>query len=298
MTTRLLGCFFALLASTPFGLFAGCNGATVIDSSAGALRAAGSACAFDSQCESRMCNAPADGGCGVCVDVRALGEPCDGPHEGCSRSATCTAGVCKSNKKTLGEPCMLGVKGDPRECDDELYCAPHDPPNGDGGMGTCAPRGVLGGACDVIVGCAFGADCERGLCVVARVGQEGDSCDQRRCAEGLFCAEGGTCRAATLPIGADCGAVIGQDTCALGGACELTGGPPQNGLYPMACVAGRKEGELCASSHCEEGLFCAAPEGKGDYVCKRRLPAGQPCHGDECAAGLECRAGVCAEACR
>src|SRR5262245_41867544 len=105
MTTRRLAAFFALLVSTPFGLFTGCGGAPVDDLGANALRATGSACAFWWQCASRSCNAPVVGGCGVCVDIRALGEACGGPLEGCSSSATCTAGICKSSKKVLGEPC-------------------------------------------------------------------------------------------------------------------------------------------------------------------------------------------------
>lgn len=295
MTTLRFGYLFTLVASASFCLVAGCDAPAAMPdaTSTNVLRPTGSACAFDWQCATRRCNAPVDG-CGVCVDIRPLGERCDGPLQGCSLSATCTGGVCISSKKTLGQPCVLGAKGDLMECDDELYCATDGSPSG----GACAPRGVLGGACDTIVGCAHGADCENGVCVVARMGLEGDSCDERWCADGLFCGQE-ICRPATLPIGADCGGDhIGKDSCAPGSACELTGGPPQNGLYPMACVAWRKEGEPCATSTCREDLFCRAPPGTSDYVCVRRQLAGQTCtYSNECAEGLECRAGACATAC-
>src|SRR5689334_13147180 len=71
----------------------------------------GSACAFGSQCESLRCSADVEsGGCGVCLDVRKLGERCDGPLQGCSASAVCQDGVCQSTKKLVGESCQIGPK--------------------------------------------------------------------------------------------------------------------------------------------------------------------------------------------
>ena len=200
--------------------------------------------------------------------------------------------------KTLGEPCSIGAgKGPPPECDDELYCAAIGPLRN---VMTCAPRGVLGGGCERGLGCALGAQCQDGECVVASVGTEGESCDGRACVAGLFCGEG-VCRTATLPIGANCG---GPDRnlndCAPGGSCQLTGGPMLFGLYPVACFALAKEGELCAGKQCAEELFCGEAERTKELRCQRQRlrPVGQTCGGgDVCAAGLECRAGVCTEPC-
>jgi hypothetical protein len=295
MTSRIFASLFVVLASTSFGLFTGCG------SGGEPLRATGSSCARDSQCTSQSCTGHADSACGVCVDVRGLGKPCGGPLERCSDSATCTAGVCKSSMKTLDEPCSLGTgigkSLPPQECDDELYCAADRPVRG---LATCAPRGVLGGACERGIGCALGAQCQDGECVVANVGTEGDSCDGRACAAGLFCGAG-ICRTATLPIGANCG---GPDRdlndCAPGGSCQHTGGPLIGNFYPVACFAMAKEGEPCAYNPCGEGLFCGEAERTHERMCQRQRlrPVGQTCGGgDVCAAGLECRAGVCAEAC-
>lgn len=289
----------AFSVSLLLALFTGCGGLGGVP-----LRAAGSACGHNSQCSSQSCNAPAEGGCGVCVDIHGLGQPCGGPLERCSGSATCTGGVCTSTKKTLGEACSIGTGkgGGPPECDDELYCAlnPLLRTSRLQGMGNCAARGVLGGACDSLVGCALGARCVDGECVVASLGTEGDSCDGRQCVAGLFCGAG-ICRTATLPIGANCG---GPDrdlnNCAPGGTCTFTGGPMLNGLYPVACFPIPQEGEPCPSGQCGEGLFCPGQFGSNLPVCGRLRTrvAGQDCgFRDVCNAGLECRSGVCVEPC-
>lgn len=299
MTSRLFASLFAVLASTSFGLFTGCGGLGGVP-----LRAAGSSCANGSQCSSQSCSAPAESGCGVCIDIHGLGQPCGGPLERCSGSATCAGGVCTSTKKTLGEACSIGTGkgGGPPECDDELYCAlnPFLLRSRLQGTGNCAARGVLGGACGRGGSCALGAQCSEGECVVATLGTEGDSCDGRQCVAGLFCGAG-VCRRATLPVGANCG---GPDRdlndCAPGGYCDLTGGPMLNGLYPVACFPLAKEGEPCGDNSCTAGLFCGDAERTNARVCERlRLrPVGQTCgHGDLCIGGLECRAGVCVEAC-
>lgn len=294
MTARMLGSLFVLMGATAVGLFTGCGGLGGVP-----LRAAGSACGYDSQCSSQSCSAPADGGCGVCVDVRGLGQACGGPLERCSGSASCAGGVCKSSKKTLGEACTIGAKGESFECDDELHCAPDSLITS---QGTCVARGVLGGACDGLVNCALGAQCSGGECVVASLGAEGDSCDGRQCVAGLFCGEG-ICRRATLPIGADCGGPDrGLNRCAPGGSCELTGGPipPGGYYYPVACFPVPQEGEPCPSGQCGEGLFCPGQFGSNVPVCGRLRTrvAGQDCgFRDVCNAGLECRSGVCVEPC-
>src|SRR5262245_41713149 len=102
-------CFWS---ATSLGALAGCTlshpEVTLLFASPD-LRQAGVACAFDSQCASHQCSADVEnGGCGVCLDVQQLGQPCDGPLQGCSTSAVCEDGVCQSTKKVAGEPCALG----------------------------------------------------------------------------------------------------------------------------------------------------------------------------------------------
>jgi hypothetical protein len=100
-----------------------------------------------------------------------------------------------STRKTLGQTCHLGGKGDSGECDDELFCL-----GPSGGDGTCVARSTLGGACSQpFRGCAGNADCERGVCVTPRLGALGDTCDQRRCGEGLVCGNEYTCQPGAQP---------------------------------------------------------------------------------------------------
>jgi hypothetical protein len=265
------------------------------------LRVVGAACAYGVQCASGACSADTTAGsCGTCLEVRALGERCDAPGTTCRASAACVHGVCVSTKKTAGQSCNVGPKGESFDCDDELYCAHAGPLGPEGLEGTCTPRGVLGGKCDLLLGgCVGAAQCERSVCVAARVGLLGDTCDVRACATGLFCRSDGTCQRATLVAGDDCGRDIGGESCVPGTQCELTGAPPQEAPYPMACLPGKGEGELCASSHCAEGLFCDEAPGTTDFRCKKLGTSGDACTGfGECAASLECRAGVCRPACR
>ena len=265
------------------------------------LRGVGSACAFGPQCASGACSANTDAGsCGTCLDVRALGERCGAAGTTCRASATCQSGICVSTKKTAGQSCTLGGKGESLDCDDELFCAHTGPLGPEGLEGTCTPRGALGGRCDVAPGgCVGTAQCERGMCVAARIGQLDDTCDDRACATGLFCRQDRTCQNTTLIAGADCGRAIGFESCVPGTQCELTGAAPQEAPYPMACLPGRGEGELCASNHCGVGLSCSEAPGTTEFRCKKQGTDGQPCIGaDECAASLECRAGTCRPACR
>ncbi|HSO40466.1 MAG TPA: hypothetical protein VLT33_48400, partial [Labilithrix sp.] len=85
------------------------------------IRPVGAPCAFANQCASGACSADVPGGgCGVCLDVRGLGERCDRPLLTCSRSAVCSDGICRSTKATAGQPCTIGPKRESSDCDDEL----------------------------------------------------------------------------------------------------------------------------------------------------------------------------------
>src|SRR5689334_7867120 len=97
MSTRIrLGSVF--LGSIIFSVVvAAC--ATEVISSSPERRMAGAACAFDKQCVSGRCSADIpSGGCGVCLDVRKLGESCGGPDQSCNKSAVCEKGVCQSRR--------------------------------------------------------------------------------------------------------------------------------------------------------------------------------------------------------
>jgi hypothetical protein len=267
----------------------------------GALRAVGQACAFAWQCASGSCSADvASGGCGVCRDVRRLGQRCDEPLATCSATATCSSSrgaTCVSTKKVLDQPCALGGLGDSQDCDDDLYCE-----GTPGGTGTCKAKPAQGEACSLdqpFAVCVGGGNCERGTCAARRLGAAGDSCDQRTCDEGLACEHGACQRPTAIATGAPCGVSPGL-TCEVGARCELTGGPADaSGHSPMACLPGRTEGQECASNHCAEGLFCDPPAPGAPSRCQRLRSEGEACRlDDSCAASLECRQGRCQVACR
>lgn len=271
-----------------------------------APRKTGDACAFDKQCASERCSADEYvGGCGVCLEVRMLGESCGGPVQSCNKSADCVNGVCQSKRKVLGESCSVGGKGgDP--CDDEFYC---DHPLGY--QGTCVAPVTVGGACELSSSiCVKGAYCdESGVCAVPPA----DSCALRPCSAGSFCDDHKTCRPATLKAGESCGSVDGKTVnngCAPGTACgnaaspSTGGGPPQN---VDTCLPLPEEGEICVRNKCAAGLFCAQQTTNSIGLVPPRCEAlreegddcfsvNSPWHID-CGAGLECRNYVCERAC-
>jgi hypothetical protein len=269
------------------------------------FRAKGMACAHNGQCASGRCSADGTdepGLCGTCLEVRRLGEACDQTKlEVCSNSASCVAGSCVTKRKSVGDACMVGPKGESSDCDDELYCGKNDTDAGPyDGAGTCKLRGVLGDACTSYPqGCFGNAPCEHGVCVAPGFAKLGEQCGARSCATGLFCEEGsGTCRPATLPLGADCGSLLGIAGCVAGTTCELTG-QGNSAPYPMTCNAGHAEGESCSTGSCQTGLVCKQRNQTGDWLCASPVPAGTACSLDEeCTSGLECRNGVCATACK
>lgn len=277
---------FTLFAVTSlYGVVSACGGnaapARASSASAtapGLVRAVGVVCAFAKQCASGACSADLDaGGCGVCLEVRPLGQRCDGMLLTCGTSAVCRDGVCSSTKNTVGQPCMLGGKGDSSDCDDELYCV-----GPAGQTGTCQPNGIIGGACSRSIQgrCAFNADCERGVCVAPRVALLGDSCEERQCEKDLRCQSGAgglTCeRPTVLPEGAPCGGeALEKSQCVAGTSCELTT-PGAGGA--QACVADLRGEEECSRGKCAEDLFCADLGLAPGFRCQRRRTEGESCH--------------------
>lgn len=291
-----LGIFTIAVASVP----AAC--APTIAIASNSFRAVAAACAFDWQCAGGECSADeAGGGCGVCLDRVLVGDRCDKPLTTCSSTAVCTDGVCQSTKGTTGAPCEMGAKGGSDDCDVDFYCAGEL-----GGTGVCKAKPDFGEACGTILfaNCARGGDCERGICVRPREASLGESCDSRPCMQGLACHsydEGHTCEEPNVvEMNDSCAPHIGNLDCEKGTACELTGGPMgADGYYPMACLAGKTEGQECASSHCAEGLVCSELSGENQFTCHRPGLTGAPCNrSDECSTGLECRIGVCVAECK
>jgi len=273
------------------------------------VRHRGEACAFGEQCASGGCSVDVEGACGQCVEIQKLGEPCGGLFQ-CSGSADCKAGVCVSNKKTLGQACALEAKGgDAGECDDQLYCKgkPGD------AQGKCEAAVPLGGACVYGYGevpCTWGGVCDGGLCVRSLIRESGESCGVQFCRDGLFCDPGTLrCEPGALPKGAPCGVVQGsivEGECVEGTTCgnlEWPNGGGGEGAL-TTCVALPEAGEPCVSGRCAPGLFCDPNyDSEKPPLCEpQRNTVGQACTNDfgltECAPGLECRGGVCQSACR
>lgn len=277
-------------------------------------RPAGEGCAFGPQCATGVCSADASAGtCGRCLEVSDLGEPCDGVSRGCRPSARCEAGVCTSLRKTAGEACALGPKGDDRdECDFEFHC------DGEPGSshGVCAPRLHLGAACEIPYGaspCLPGDVCDEGVCIANLPAGAGDWCFHRSCQEGLECqtssGSGYACGPGLLPPGVPCGLVDGSfvdGACAPGTVCGNLDWPSGGGGpgTTSTCVPLPLEGAPCVRDRCTAGLSChVLLETPGEpHRCERARELGEACSrnfyaGVDCAAGLECRQGVCALAC-
>ncbi|APR77806.1 Thiamin-phosphate pyrophosphorylase [Minicystis rosea] len=287
---------------------AGCASSTVTVEPHSTGRALGEACAFDDQCDSLRCSGDATvGTCGACVAIQPLGEPCTGPLQGCSRSAICADGVCRSLRKVLGEACALGPKGeDTSDCDDELYCARID---GSSMAGTCTARTPEGSACESYLGtCAQGTSC--GVASHrCEVPAPGTCVDGWSCPAGFHCDASETCQPGTLQEGDLCGIVDGSlvdDECAAGLVCGSLAFPDGGGGpgTVTTCLKVPNEGEPCISGACGAGLFCRhlAYDNVTLPRCERGRSEGEACRNDNlyriaCAEGLECRGDTCQIAC-
>ena len=260
-------------------------------------REVGAACAFRSQCASQVCTASGfPETCGVCRSAAALGAPCDPSRGvGCSRSARCTGGVCRSEKGERGAPCVSL-----ENCDDDLYCGIR---TGERAL-ACTDRLEIGAPCAQDERCRQGASCERGRCVLEVPGMRdnaGAGCLYGRCGRGLFCFDG-ICYQATLEKGAACGPtpLPRGAGCGPGTACNSLGSAG-------TCVDERNEGEPCLDNRCAPGLYCAPDTtvGNAPTVCRRRKGLGGACAISSldsfetgCEPPLECRDGKCLAPCR
>jgi hypothetical protein len=264
-----------LLLPGALGVVAGCTGSVYAPFAALANpggRPAGAACAVDSACASDRCSAEVVAGtCGECLTIMALGEDCAGPHQGCSHSAVCKDGVCTSLRKTEGEPCSLGGKGDDQgDCDLELYCG-HENELFD--PGSCLRRTPLGESC---------GDGAKGRCVVGAWCRDGACAGPTPCNGTYFygeCFPGVVCGQFEYPTG------VGADG------------------TPSTCLPLPGKGEPCLHEACGEGLFCLrSGENESHPYCDSTRGEGEACSNDfyleiGCATGLECRAYTCQIAC-
>lgn len=293
---RPLAALLVLPAPLGFlGLVPGCSsGVTSPFAAAGnpAGEALGAPCAFDDQCVTGRCSAdPALGTCGACVTMEPLGQPCTGPHQGCSVSAVCKNGVCTSVRKVEGETCALYAKGGDRgECDVELFCERVD---GQLDEGICTRRVPLGGSCgEGGVVCVLGAACEKGACAIPTP----NACWYKYgCDYGYTCGDDQRCHRGTLTEGEACGLVDGHfvdNECGPGLVCRV-----------RTCVPALGVGEQCMYWQCAEGLFChVSLESDALSFCEVPRAEGEPCSNYNvapipCAKGLECRGEVCRAPC-
>jgi hypothetical protein len=245
------------------------------------------------------------------LERRFLGESCGEGGLSCSASAVCREGACVSLKKTLGQNCSTGPKGgDQGDCDDELFCKEDEASPTI--HNVCAVRARLGQACDNRYNgtpCLAGSICEGSVCALPSIGLEGESCDARRCAEGLYCDR--VCRVRALPVGARCGIVNGEflpGECVAGSVCGNRDWPNGGGGNDVAytCRAFPGVGEPCIHDECAAGLFCQSSTlelNGGLPTCVREHGVGEACTSSksyrpvQCGAGLECRGDVCRARC-
>lgn len=258
-----------------------------------ASRAVGAPCAFDTQCATGRCSAEvAAGACGECVTMEHLGQACDGPHQGCSISAACLDGRCRSLRRSEGERCALGPKGDDLgECDVDLSCEYVRKPS----FGLCLPRTRVGESCtNTPFACVNGASCDQatGLCALP------NCLSDYACGANAVCGSDALCHPGTLADGAIC-PIDGSDACAPGLFCARV--PPDGAMFKCAALPGK--GESCDSDECAAGLFCFRPHEGGPGSCDSPRGLGEKCSTDyyalnACAAPLECRHETCEAACQ
>jgi hypothetical protein len=238
--------------------------------------ATGAACDVGDQCQSGTCTSYDQ--CGVCADVRALGESC-GATALCA-TGICDSGVCVVPGSPEGSACQApkGASG----CLPSLYC-----PNG-----TCVPRLHVGDACPdgalSFEACPVGSVCHASVCQSIATMQEGQACDgvTAVCSgEGIFCLDG-VCRQPVAGVGL--GGSCGLDVCVPGLMCSYA-----------SCAVPAQEGEPCLGAvACAANLLCLS-DPQGGSRCGAPRGEGEACGGlDECGPELFCDLSGTASSCR
>ncbi len=292
-----------------FVLFApGCSGmldeSTLADSTSAETspRSDGSACSSDSQCSSRRCSVDgySEEACGTCLVALHVGEPCGAAGTTCSRTATCTGGVCTTTRGWIGAACTRMAKGGSDDCDEELYCDSTGRDPGGEDAGTCKRLARAGERCPTYEACAYGTSCHEDVCVPDTRGGLGEPCGTWGCREGLFCRRSDTtCQRGNVPEGAHCEDMIGIDDCVPGTHCERLG-EGTSVPYPQTCQRPVGLGGECTQHACTTDTYCKLVPGTLTYqrTCQARHALLEACESTtECSSGLECRDKRCRPAC-
>ena len=180
-------------------------------------RANGQPCAWDSQCQGKVCYRKSGGTCGLCASEGKFGDTCS-PRT-CEAGITCALDTgsnnyrCRAGAKA-GEPCNSNVKQESM-CGYGLTCV----------AGKCAPAAGLGAPCGEI-GCDhdLGHAChkETKVCTAIAMGGPGATCSlaaighdlYKECNDGLclnrndrgngkcvaYAADGAACEGWTGPL--------------------------------------------------------------------------------------------------
>lgn len=223
----------------------------------------GSACAYNSQCQSGWCSSPT--GCGgTCYrTIAAAGEPCGTSSTVCDRQTFChpQQHVCVPIDSIVhaieGQPCDL--QADPVVgCVGDLICARLD---ATGTAGTCTHLPLSGEPC---------------LSATLSIAP---------CAEGFECGDGAKC----WPVNTCSGTM----TCDPASACVRGDGG-------MTCVPPGVEGAACGVGGgqpvCDSTTVCVAVPNTNPVtgICTRFVSKGGACDGSSlCAGYLSCIDGAC-----
>jgi hypothetical protein len=172
-------------------------------------RSNGSVCSVNPQCQTGFCALPVNGACGTCEASPPAGASC--AQRVCPQTLTCTSGTLTCTPFVqVGGMCSAN-----EPCNEGLACVASGP----AASGVCE-QGVQtqGGACAFLgAGCDFysGLVCnaQSSTCQTAAFAGPGEAC-------GVVANQSTPCIAGTCLRGA-CVANI-----AVGGACDIAGGPP------------------------------------------------------------------------
>jgi hypothetical protein len=219
----------------------------------------GSACVYNSQCQTGSCNG--NDRCVECFgDLVVAGAPCDSSHF-CDRQSFCHPAehVCMAVATILhaaeGQPCDL--QADPVVgCVADLKCIPLEAA---GSAGTCTHYPMAGEPCLA------------------------PSVSSHPCAEGFECGDGDAC----WPVNTCSGTM----TCDPTSACVRGDGG-------MSCLPLGGEGAACGGTDfpaCNSTTVCAfSTAAATTEACTRFVPKGGACDTSHpCAGNLLCTAGIC-----
>jgi len=229
---------------------------------------------------------------------------------------------CRFNDSSLGHVCESFCAAYSGDLPLGAACTSNDPQVSDCAPGLVCSSGLCEEPCNVLTGITEGATCRTGemgeqfedcagslycdweTALCTRGGQDGESCEDDRCGDGLDCVREGDVRVCR-PYAIE-GETCGSLGCASGLWCDYDinqcRGPAQLdetcglvqcdvglvcGFSEQRCVIAPPVGAECLSSQCEPGAVC----NQSEYVCVSVPGEGQPCVSGVCANGLWCDEG-------